>query len=225
MPSAPLSSGLCGGFTQVSEDSLLKQKIRNRHKRNRRLRRSFARSIKLAVTVLCLAFMVKGTLVEAFFVPSGSMTPTLKTHDYILVEKLRYGLRVPFIDTTIVPWHRPDRGDVVVFKRTDSPRTAQDESEGTLVKRVVGVGGDVVVIQGTQVFVNGELLYEPYADWGTLSQHVPLTFLVPEGALFVLGDNRANSFDSRAWDDPFVAEEQVVGKAAVVYWNGTSSPS
>lgn len=220
MESSALGSGFEAGFPQVSnEDVLLKNKCRGRRKWRRRAKRSMGLASRLIIAFIFTALLVKGAVVEAFFVPSESMTPTLKEQDYILVEKLRYGLRVPFVGRTVVPWGQPERGDIVVFKRSDNITTAVDESEENLVKRVIGVEGDIVELEGSQVFVNGELLYEPYAQWGGYAQEVPLTFLIPEGSLFVLGDNRANSFDSRFWEDPFVAIEQVVGKASVVYWN------
>ncbi len=221
MASPGLSSGFGAGFPKVAPgDFTLKSNIRRKPRQLRRARLSARLAYKLVLLVVVLAFLVKGSIVEAFYIPSGSMTPTLKEQDYILVEKLRYGLRMPFVDRTVVPWSQPERGDVVVFKRSDNPATPEDESSPSIVKRVIGVEGDIVEVEQNRVLVNGEVLYEPYADWGSFKQEVPLTFLVPEGGLFVLGDNRANSSDSRFWDDPFVAAEQVVGKASVVYWNG-----
>ncbi len=215
-----MSSGFRSGFRDVlGEGFQLKKQRRDRYKWRRRAKRKARVASWLAIILIFGALLVKGTVVEAFYVPSGSMTPTLKTNDYILVEKLRYGLRMPFVDRTVVPWSQPERGDIVVFKRSDNPTTGADESEQDFVKRVIGVEGDIVELVGNEVFVNGELLYEPYAEWGSYIQKGTLTFLVPEGSLFVLGDNRGDSFDSRFWDDPYVAAEQVVGKAAVVYWN------
>ena len=220
MAGSLMSSGFTAGFSEVHGDGFqLKKQCRDRYKWRRRAKRRVRLASRLAIILIFGALLIKGSVVEAFFVPSGSMTPTLESDDYILVEKLRYGLRVPFVDRTVVPWSQPERGDIVVFKRTDNPTTPADESEQNLVKRVIGVEGDIVELVGNQVFVNGELLYEPYAEWGSYFQKGALTFLVPEGGLFVLGDNRANSFDSRFWDDPYVAAEQVVGKASVVYWN------
>lgn len=220
MASSQRSGGFHAGFFQVTEGKLPRTALsRTRHKQIRRAKRSARVASKLVAAVIFLALLVKGSVVEAFFIPSGSMTPTIKAQDYILVEKLRYGLRMPFVDRTMVPWSQPERGDIVVFRRNDNPATREDESGHSFVKRVIGVEGDIVEIEGRQVLVNGEPLYEPYAEWGGYEQPVPLTFLVPEGGLFVLGDNRGDSFDSRFWDDPFVATEQVVGKAAVVYWN------
>ena len=220
MASSLLSDGFGAGFSEVYDHHLqLKKRYRERYKWRRRAKRRVRLASRLAIIFIFGAVLIKGTVVEAFFVPSGSMTPTIEAQDYILVEKLRYGLRMPFVDRTVVPWSQPERGDIVVFKRTDDPTSAADESEQNFVKRIIGVEGDIVELEGQRVLVNGELLYEPYAEWGSYSQDVPLTFLVPEGSLFVLGDNRGNSFDSRFWEDPYVAAEQVVGKASVVYWN------
>lgn len=222
MAGAHESTGFYGGFPQVSEFRLLKQKQRDRYKRKRRSGRLARQVSAMVAAILFVAVLLKGSVVEAFYVPSGSMNPTLRAQDYILVEKLRYGLRVPFVSSTVVPWSQPERGDIVVFRRGDDPKTSLDESGEDLVKRVIGREGDLVEISGTQVRVNGEVLNEPYAEWGK-PQVVPLTFAVPQGALFVLGDNRADSFDSRFWSNPFVVREQVVGKATVAYWNGDSA--
>jgi len=216
MPSAHASSGFYGGCLEVSEFKLLKQKQRDRHKRKRRAVRRARKAALTAASILFVSIFVKGSVVEAFYVPSGSMNPTIRQQDYILVEKLRYGLRVPLVGSTVVPWGMPKRGDIVVFRRSDDPTTSADESGEDLVKRVIGVEGDIVEISGNKVAVNGTELYEPYAKWGE-PQGVPLTVAVPHGALFVLGDNRSNSFDSRFWSDPFVAREQVVGKATLAY--------
>ena len=104
-----LSSGFGTGFSKVcDQDFLLKKRCRDRHKRLRRAKRRFRFASKLAIIFIVGAFLIKGTVVEAFFVPSGSMTPTLKVEDYILVEKLRYGFRMPFVDRTVVPWSQPE---------------------------------------------------------------------------------------------------------------------
>ncbi len=220
MTAASLSSGFYAGSTKVSKEDLLKHKARSRHKRNRRAKRLFVLIAKVAVAILALALLVRSTVVEAFYVPSSSMAPTLGVQDRILVEKARYGLRVPFLAAALVSWAEPKRGEIVVFRRPDAPGTLEDESESTLVKRVIGVGGDIIQLDGARVIVNGELLEEPYAAWDGAEHISPMTFLVPKGALLVLGDNRANSFDSRFWENPFVPSDQVIGKAALVYWRG-----
>jgi len=156
-------------------------------------------------------------LVESFFIPSTSMVPTLQTRDRIVVTKLAYGLQLPLADRRVITWDSPKRGEVIVFNRKDDPSTHVDESARSMVKRVIGVAGDTVTVQGARVLVNGEPLAEPYARWNRGGTQGSQVFTVPHDALFVLGDNRDESFDSRSWSDPFVEEARVVGPVAVVY--------
>ena len=203
----------------IFEDSELVRLARRRwHKRMRRAKHRAPVLLKIAVVLIGCGLFVKSAVVEAFYVPSTSMSPTVKAMDYILVEKFLYGLRVPFVERTVVPWSKPKRGEVVVFKRSDDPATTLDEGEQSLVKRVIGLEGDLVEIDGAAVHINGALLNEPYVRFLGGATGVQEVFRVPRGRVFVLGDNRNDSFDSRFWSDPFVALEQVIGKAVVVYW-------
>ena len=180
------------------------------------------RATKLGAAALLAAFVVKGIALESFYIPSASMTPTLRVDDCILVPKLAYGLHVPFSQKAILSWSNPSRGEVVVFNREDDPATRVDESSRTMVKRVIGLPGDQIVIRGAEVYVNDERLVEPYARWqrGGLSDE--RTFTVPAGSLFMLGDNRDESYDSRFWSQPFVPTARVVGPVAAVYWSHDS---
>lgn len=123
-----------------------------------------------------------------------SMQPTLEDGEFILVNKLSY------------QWSNVERGDIIVFHFPINP-------EEELIKRVIGLPGDTVVVQNSQVFVNGQKLNEPY-----ISQAPAYSgeWLVPNGYLFVLGDNRNNSNDSKDWG--LLPMENIVGKAAVIYW-------
>lgn len=188
--------------------------------------------LRVIVGLVLLGLVVgilKASLVEAFFVPSSSMTPTLRVKDYILVPKFLYGLRIPLVEDVVVAWSRPGRGDVVVFTRRPTNSTGADAYSEAFVKRVIGLEGDVVEVLGAQVILNGQSLVEPYAQWthgydgqpGSALPHVG-PFVVPAGKVFVLGDNRDNSEDSRAWSDPFVSVSQVLGKAIMVYWSGAA---
>jgi signal peptidase I len=148
------------------------------------------------------------------------MSPTLKEQDYILVPKFSYGLRLPFLSSAVTTWSEPRRGDVIVFKRIDDPRTVEDESERPLVKRVIAVGGDIVEVRDREVFINGVLQDEPFAVWGGVAKDKDFPpRKVPTGSLFVLGDNRGESQDSRFWATPFVRAEHVLGRAMYVYWS------
>ena len=179
---------------------------------------------------LFLALVIRTFVVQAFKIPSGSMQNTLLIGDHILVSKFSYGIHIPneipFIGLKIFPDIRllpknPKRGDVIVFK---FPR---DESRD-FIKRVVGLPGDKVMIVRQKVYINGRLYdgpfvrhthppgderYEPRDDFGP-------TF-VPEGNLFMLGDNRENSQDSRYWG--FLDIDKVRGKAIMIYWSWDSN--
>jgi signal peptidase I len=180
--------------------------------------------VRFCLLFLCLAYICKSSVLEAFFVPSASMSPTLQEDDYILVPKFSYGLHVPFLSSAVAGWSQPKRGDVIVFKRSDDPRTGVDEGSHALVKRVIAVGGDLVEVRRKEVFVNGVVQSEPFARWGDSPRHdqdFPLR-RVPEGMVFVLGDNRDESHDSRSWSMPFVKAERVLGRAVCIYWSAAA---
>jgi signal peptidase I len=189
-------------------------------------------SLLLVVTALVMAVIVKGFFLQAFYIPSQSMEPGLLVNDKILVQKVSY-------------WFgHPHRGDVVVF---DDPGGWLGESEtfvasnplqkglelvglfptgGHLIKRVVGVGGDRVVCcdSAGRIMVNGTSLDEPYLMGGSggPTDGQKFDIRVPDGHLWVMGDNRGNSADSRVHlGDPgggFVSEDEIVGKAWLRVW-------
>lgn len=155
----------------------------------------------LIAGALLVALGVRATLVQTFYIPSESMEPTLEVGDRILVNKLSYRL------------HDVHRGDVVVFERPpNAPQT--DESVHDLIKRVIAVPGDTIEARDDgRVYLNGKVLDEPYLSAGTRTNDLVLR-TVPEGHLFVMGDNRDRSFDSRRFG--FVDEDLVVGRAFVI---------
>jgi signal peptidase I len=163
--------------------------------------REYAESLIVAVL---LALALRAFVVQAFVIPSGSMLPTLQIGDYLLVNKLVYRFR-PI-----------QRGDVIVFK---FPR---DESQD-FIKRVVGLPGETVEIRGRHVLINGRELTEPYAMYQEpLALRPPegtqvSRTVIPPGHLFVMGDNRDNSLDSRAWG--LLEESKVVGEASIIYFS------
>lgn len=180
------------------------------------------KALRIVALLALLAVISKASLVEAFFVPSASMTPTLRVNDYILVPKFLYGLHIPLVNDVVVKWAKPDRGDVIVFTRNVASEAS--ETDEALVKRVIAVEGDVVEIVGAKVLINREALEEPYVQSSHARHGAGYHFgprRVPTGKVFVLGDNRDESEDSRFWSDPFVSLSQVVGKAVMVYWSGT----
>jgi signal peptidase I len=180
-----------------------------------------SRVVRIVGLLAIVTVVFKASFVEAFFVPSVSMKPTLRESDYILVPKFMYGLHVPWVQDLIVQWAHPRRGDVIVFNRGEGVHSSEEHQ--TMVKRVIGVEGDTVEIVGSTVMLNGTPLVEPYtlSTGSSLSLEHFGPFTVPAGKLFVLGDNRDNSDDSRFWQDPFVSLSQVVGKAVMVYWSGS----
>jgi signal peptidase I len=178
---------------------------------------------------LLVAMAARSSLADHYVIPSASMEPTLGIGDRIVVDKRAYGLRLPFTLHVIAGSHVPERGDVVVF---DSPVDGKP-----WVKRVVAVPGDTVQVRGGVVRVDGHDL--PRAGRGTVAcetlggrlhqvdaangdgpDQPPLE--VPPGHLFVMGDNRGNSYDSRGWG--LLPQANVLGRAAAIYWTSGEGP-
>jgi len=180
----------------------------------------FRENLEVVVVAILLALFIRTFVVQAFKIPSGSMIPTLLVGDHILVNKFIYGLKIPLIDKKLFTFHQPTRGEVIVF-------IFPLERSKDFIKRVIGVPGDLIVMKGKRVFINGEPYSDPHAHY--LDEDSPAgafyradfgPISVPEGSLFVMGDNRDNSKDSRSWG--FVPLELVRGKAFMIYWsNGT----
>jgi signal peptidase I len=161
----------------------------------RRLLRDWLLPIAVAVI---LALVIKTYVVEAFQIPSGSMEPTIMIGDRVIVEKLFFhpgALR---------------RDDVIVFW----PPAGVSPNGDPLIKRVIGLPGDTVLIKGGTVYVDGRPLQEPYIAEKPDYDYGPVT--VPSDKLFMMGDNRNHSFDSRNWG--FENFNGVVGKAVWIYW-------
>jgi signal peptidase I len=177
--------------------------------------REYAEAIIIA---LLLALFIRTFVVQAFKIPSGSMLDTLLIGDHILVNKFIYGVKNPLTGTTWIPIKKPERKDIVVFKYPLNP--SQD-----YIKRVIGVEGDRIEIKDKKVYVNDvpqDENYTIFSDSRILPANVqprdnmgPVT--VPAHSLFVMGDNRDNSYDSRFWH--FVDLNAVKGKAFVLYWS------
>ena len=180
--------------------------------------REYAEAI---IVALALALFIRTFVVQAFKIPSGSMEPTLQIGDHILVNKFIYGVKIPFTSIQLFPLENPQRGDVLVFIYPLDP--SKD-----FIKRVVAVEGDTVKMVNKKLYINGIEVPDPhavYTEESALSGEVqkrdnfgPVT--VPKGALFVLGDNRDRSLDSRFWG--FVPLEDVRGKAFIIYWSWDS---
>ena len=177
--------------------------------------REYAEAIIIAVI---LALFIRTFIVQAFKIPSGSMLPTLQIGDHLLVNKFIYGVKLPVTGTVLLPLKSPKRDDIVVF------RFPKDRSVD-YIKRVVGVAGDTIEVKNKQLYINGEANNNPHtqstdagimkASAGPRDNMGPVK--VPEGSIFVMGDNRDNSYDSRFWG--FVDLKDVRGKAFILYWS------
>lgn len=171
-------------------------------------------NIEAILIAVVIALFIRTFVVQAFKIPSGSMLETLQIGDQILVNKFIYGVKIPFTHgKELIPVKEPEKGDIVVFEYPEDP--SKD-----FIKRVVAVGGDTVSIVDKQLFVNGKpVADEPYAKYSTLPTHGDnmKQIVVPENKLFVMGDNRDNSHDSRFWG--FVDLSAVKGEAFMIYWS------
>ncbi|MDY0220188.1 MAG: signal peptidase I [Desulfobacterium sp.] len=177
-------------------------------------------NIEAIIIAVILALFIRTFLVQAFKIPSGSMKNTLLIGDHILVNKFAYGIKIPFTDgKTLISLKDPEPRDIVVFKYPEDPKK-------DFIKRVIGVAGDTIEIKDKKLYVNGTLQEdEPYAihkdpkmipaQFTVRDNFGPVT--VPENSLFVMGDNRDNSHDSRFWG--FVDLKAVRGKAFLIYWS------
>jgi signal peptidase I len=149
------------------------------------------------------------------------MIPTLLIGDHLLVTKFIYGVNPPLMEKKILVFDKPKRGDIIVFKYPEDP-------DKDFIKRVVAVEGDIVEGIDKKIYVNGVELKEPYARYSDSFIHPreldprdnfgPIE--VPKGKLFVMGDNRDQSYDSRFWG--FVDLKNVKGKALIIYWSWDS---
>jgi len=177
--------------------------------------REYAEAIVIAIL---LALVIRAFVVQAFKIPSGSMKPTLLIGDHILVNKFIYGIKVPFTDYELIHISNPKRGDIVVFEYPVDP--SKD-----FIKRVIGLPGDTVRIENKVVYVNDQALSEPFAvqsddkilPAGVSPRDNMGPLVVPPRSLFVMGDNRDESYDSRFWK--FVSMDALKGKAFIIYWS------
>lgn len=175
-------------------------------------------NIEAILVAIVIALFIRTFVVQAFKIPSGSMKQTLQIGDHILVNKFIYGVRIPYLRESIIPLKKPRRGDIIVFKYPVDPHK-------DFIKRVIGIPGDEIEIRNKKLYVNQKQVnpdYGVYTDARILSANVrprdnfgPVT--VPKQSLFVMGDNRDESFDSRFWG--FVDYKALNGKAFIIYWS------
>ncbi len=175
-------------------------------------------NVEAILIAVVLALFIRTFVVQAFKIPSGSMQNTLQIGDHILVNKFLYGVKIPFIQKTIVPITDPKKGDIVVFKFPEDPKK-------DFIKRVIGVSGDVIQLENKQLYINdkpAQAGYSIFTDAHILPAGVQPRDnygpqKVPPDSLFVMGDNRDQSYDSRFWG--YVKLKNIKGKAFMIYWS------
>jgi signal peptidase I len=188
----------------------------------------FGESVLIA---LVLALIIRAFLVQAFSIPSGSMEPTLLVGDYLLVNKLAYGIRNPFTNKVLISTGTPQRGDIIVFIYPQSP-------DKDYIKRVIGLPGDRIQITNKKLFINGQVTQIPPPSNNPEAPHAVYSdkeitdtqrdnfgpVVVPKESYFVMGDNRDRSYDSRFWG--FVPDKNLKGRAFIIYfsWAGDGQP-
>lgn len=188
--------------------------------------------------VFFIVLLLRSFLIEPFRIPSGSLEPTLNVGDFVAVNKFAYGLRLPVLESKIVPVANPVKGQIAVFRWPPNPSY-------DYIKRVIGVPGDTVEYRNKELTINGKKLERTFIEYTTdessgrtvakykeilagvshdiyINPNVPafdFKITVPKGQYFMMGDNRDDSADSRYWG--FVAEEYLRGKAFLVWmsWN------
>jgi signal peptidase I len=190
--------------SKIMADAKIKSKLRE-----------FIEGILAAVLI---ALLITTFVVKMYKIPSHSMVPTLLVGDQLVVNKFIYGIKIPYFRNTIFPITNPQRGDIIVF-------IYPNDRSIDFIKRVIGIGGDSIEIQDKKIFINGKLFTDDtsiYTDKMIYSGSTqprdnfgPVT--VPKGSLFVMGDNRDESMDSRFWG--FVDLKDVQGKAFIIYWS------
>ena len=169
--------------------------------------KKFLLFLKDVVVIIVLAFLlavvIKSFVIDNRIIPTSSMYPTVPENSRILVNKFIY-----YFDDI-------EFGDIIVFEPTDQTKE-EAGIDDDMLKRTIGLPGDTIEIKAGTLYRNGEAIEETYISDIMDYQYGPIT--VPDGYIFVLGDNRNLSFDSHAWSDPFVPIDNVKGKAFMIYW-------
>lgn len=165
------------------------------------------REIYVFMALILLLVIFARIIFLLFIVPSESMLPTIPQYS------IQIGVHLPYILSDPVP----QRGDVIIFYPTGS---------GTLyLKRVIALPGETILIENGNVYIDGVLLEEPYVMPGAVTKVIgtfPISFVVPEDCLFVMGDNREDSYDSRFWLDPYVKISNIQAKSIAGNYHGYS---
>jgi len=201
------STGMISDLPYAEDDAVVVDETTESHRRLQ----SGLEWVAVVVGALVVALIVKTFLFQAFYIPSASMEPTLEKGDRVLVNKISYDL------------HDVNRGDVIVFEL--DPEDVGPDGIKDLIKRVVGLPGDVIETRDGIVYVNDRALEEPYLADGMITgdpddaQNPPIERqTVPDGHVYVLGDNRSNSADSRYPYRGPIPIDAIVGRAFVLVW-------
>lgn len=181
----------------------------------RKIRSEIREWTESIIIALILALLIRTFIIQAFKIPSGSMIPTFEIGDRIFVNKFVYGVRIPFTDIRLPALKAPQRGDIIVFVSPETPKK-------DFVKRLIALEGEEVEIKKGNIYINGREIEGPVSirsnyyynrgDYGKEGEAIA----VPKDYYFVLGDNSANSRDSRYWG--FVNKKDLIGKAMCIYW-------
>jgi signal peptidase I len=174
--------------------------------RRTRVRRAALQWLLVAAVAIGLAVVVRSFAFQAFSIPSASMFPTLRVGDRILVQKLFFN------------WHDLRTGEIIVFARPAADTMCVVPGESVLVKRVIGLPGQRIYSRGNDVFVDGKELSEPDVvhPLGPTIASKQHPYIVPAGDIYVLGDNRPNSCDSRYWGP--IKGSSIIGKVDLLWW-------
>ena len=168
--------------------------------RRRRARRAVLEWVAILVVAVVAALLLRSFVIQPYYIPSGSMEPTLLVGDKVLVNKLAYD------------FHKVHRGDVIVFRKPPNDYTPNIKD---LIKRVIGLPGETISAKGGSVYINGHILKEPWLPKGdTTANFGPVH--IPAGHYFVMGDNRGNSEDSRVIGP--ISGKLIVGRAFLIIW-------
>jgi signal peptidase I len=207
----------------------------------------FLKEIKEIVLVFVVVFLFRSCFLNWYLIPSGSMLPSLKIGDHVVVNKLSYGIMLPFMETRIFSWDDPKKGDIVVFQGPSS------EGSQVLIKRVVATSGDRVSFENGVMMINGtatketlemdrsiledlgnnddisdyflilESGFSKYPHYilrkknGGITSTENKTWVVPQGKVFCIGDNRDNSYDGRFWG--FTDQKTIYGRAFLISYS------
>lgn len=208
--------------------------------------------LKSIIIIVAIVFLFRSTILNWYVIPTGSLLPTLKIGDHVVVNKLSYGVMLPFMENRIASWSHPERGDIVVFKGPES------DNGLTLIKRVVGIPGDTVSFTNGVLTINGVVAKEEILNdraplenmggnengegynlflesgfshfphyiirkkWGGLTEGETQSWVVPPHKLLLIGDNRDNSADGRFWG--FMDDSRIYGRAFLISFSTYDTP-